>query len=113
MNTAAGSASPDAEPSALAVFIARADARAVLWRCGELSLHEAVDGLQAAAVNSGLIAEFGQDEVQAILADAFVGIVAPVDWRRAALAAWQGPSWKQAATEYHNDRRAKPCGVVR
>jgi hypothetical protein len=37
-------------PSPLAVFVARAEARALLWEEGELDLHDAVDELQAAAV---------------------------------------------------------------
>ena len=52
-------------------FTARAEARALLVASGELDLHEAVDGLQAAAVASGLVAALGQDSVQAIMADAF------------------------------------------
>jgi hypothetical protein len=52
-------------------FTARAEARALLVASGELDLHEAVDGLQAAAVASGLVHEIGQDAVQAIMADAF------------------------------------------
>lgn len=53
------------------VFRARAEARAVLWRAGEYTLHEAVDELQAAAERSGLVAKIGQDAVQAIMAEAF------------------------------------------
>ena len=52
-------------------FTARAEARALLVASGELDLHEAVDGLQAAAVASGLVHEIGQDAVQAIMAAAF------------------------------------------
>jgi hypothetical protein len=37
------------------VFVARAEARACLVRQGELDLHEAVDMLQAAAVQTGLV----------------------------------------------------------
>jgi hypothetical protein len=55
----------------LVVFKARAEARALLWRVGEFSLHDAVDVLQADAVESGLVDEVGQDRVQAIMADAF------------------------------------------
>ena len=53
------------------IFIARAEARALLWQAGEFDLHEAVDVLQAAAETSGLVAELGQDAVQAIIAEAF------------------------------------------
>jgi hypothetical protein len=62
---------PAARPSAPAVFTVRAAARALLWQVGELDLHQAADELQAAAVASGLVAEFGQDEVQRLLAEAF------------------------------------------
>jgi hypothetical protein len=58
-------------PSPLEVFVARAEARAILYAACELDLHEAVDELQAAAVRTGLVAELGQDAVQHILADAF------------------------------------------
>jgi hypothetical protein len=71
MTAAAARAQPAARPSALAVFIARASARATLWQCGELTLHDAVDDLQAAAVRDGLVDHIGQDEVQRIIADAF------------------------------------------
>ena len=60
-----------ARPSPLAVFVARAEARAMLWAAGEFDLHEAVDVLQAAAERDGLIATLGQDRVQQILRDAF------------------------------------------
>jgi hypothetical protein len=60
-----------ARPSPLAVFTARAEARAILFAAGELDLHQAVDALQAAAIRDGLVAELGQDEVQRIMAEAF------------------------------------------
>jgi hypothetical protein len=60
--------------SPLAVLIARAEARALLWQAGELDLHEAVDELQAAAEVSGLVDELGQDGVQAVIAKAFGGV---------------------------------------
>jgi hypothetical protein len=56
------------------MFIARAEARALLWQAGEFELHEAVDGLQAAADRQGLLAELGQDAVQAIIAKAFEAV---------------------------------------
>jgi hypothetical protein len=62
---------PAARPTPLAVFTARAQARALLWRCLEFDLHEAVDVLQQAAERDGLIATLGQDRVQCILRDAF------------------------------------------
>ena len=65
---------PAARPSPLAVFTARAEARALLWRCLEFNLHEAVDVLQHAAERDGLIATLGQDAVQEIISKAF-GVV--------------------------------------
>ena len=58
-------------PDRLAVFELRAWARARLWQVGELSLHDAVDELQAAAERDGLVDKLGQDGVQHILAEAF------------------------------------------
>ena len=37
----------------LAVFVARAEARALLWKCCEFDLYEAVDILQYAAERAG------------------------------------------------------------
>jgi hypothetical protein len=53
------------------VFRARAEARAALYKAGELDLHEAVDALQETAITSGLVDQIGQDAVQAIMAKAF------------------------------------------
>jgi hypothetical protein len=53
------------------VFRARAEARALLWRCSAFDLHEGVDILQIAAKRTGLIDQIGQDRVQAIIARAF------------------------------------------
>ena len=61
-------------PSALAVLVARAEARALLWQAGGLDLRAAVDELQAAAVRDGLVAELGQDTIQAIMAKAFARV---------------------------------------
>jgi hypothetical protein len=47
--------------SPVAVFVARAEARAILWQCGEFDLHEAVDALQSYAEASGLVDELSQD----------------------------------------------------
>jgi hypothetical protein len=52
-------------------FRARCEARALLYHTGEFDLHEAVDALQADAVASGLVAEVGQDTVQAIMTAVF------------------------------------------
>src|SRR5262245_10185682 len=63
-----------ARPSALAVFVARAEARALLWQAGQIDLHSAVDELQHAAVRDGLVAELGQDAVQALMVEAFAPV---------------------------------------
>ena len=55
----------------LEVFVARAEARAMLWAAYEFDLHEAVDVLQHDAERDGLVDELGQDAVQAILSRAF------------------------------------------
>jgi hypothetical protein len=59
----------------LEVFRARCIARHTLVASGDLDLHEAVDGLQAAAVRTGLVHELGQDQVQAIMAYPDVDVV--------------------------------------
>jgi len=61
----------EARPDLAKVFLARAEARALLWAAGEFDLHEAVDKLQADAERDGLVAAVGQDEVQAIINKAF------------------------------------------
>ena len=53
------------------VFRERAEARALLYEACLFDLHEAVDVLQQAAEDYGLIAAFGQDHVQAVMATAF------------------------------------------
>lgn len=58
-------------PSPLEVFEARCEVRALLYAVGEITLHDAVDELQAAAIDTGVVAEIGQDAVQAIMAAAF------------------------------------------
>lgn len=55
------------------MFRLRCEARALLWRLGEVGLQAAVDVLQAAAVFDGLVDQLGQDAVQEILAAAFGG----------------------------------------
>ena len=55
----------------LEVFRERCLARALLVREGLQDFQEAVDGLQNAAVAYGLVGRFGQDEIQAIMAEAF------------------------------------------
>jgi hypothetical protein len=58
-------------PPALDVFALRAWAGATLWQAAVLSLQEAVDTLQDFAEMSGLVDRLGQDQVQAVLRDAF------------------------------------------
>jgi hypothetical protein len=65
---------PSARPSPLAVFIARSEARALLWQAGEFDLHQAVDEPQATAERDGLVTLLGQDAVQEIISKAF-GVV--------------------------------------
>jgi hypothetical protein len=56
----------------LLALIARAQARALLWRLCEFdNLPDAIDPLQRAAERDGLIERIGQNMVQDILADAF------------------------------------------
>jgi hypothetical protein len=61
-------------PTALDIFTARCEARAMLFAIGDYTLHDAVDALQAAAVESGLVGEIGQDAVQEIMARAFAKV---------------------------------------
>ena len=65
---------PAARPSPLAVFTARAEARAKLWQACEFDLHDAVDVLWHAAERDGLVRELGADRVQQFLADTFVAV---------------------------------------
>jgi hypothetical protein len=58
----------------LAAFEARCEARALLYSLGEFELHEAVDVLQADPVARCLVAEIGQDAVQAFMATAFQAV---------------------------------------
>jgi hypothetical protein len=58
----------------VAVLIARVEARAILWREGELTLHDAVDQLLADAERDGLVGKLGADRVQQILADGFAPV---------------------------------------
>jgi hypothetical protein len=46
----------------------------MLVASSDLDLHEAVDGLQADAVASGLVDEIGQDAVQAMMSSAFAAV---------------------------------------
>jgi hypothetical protein len=64
----------DAKPDLESAFAERAWARAYLYACGELSLQDAVDALQRAAEAYGLVRRLGQDEVQQLMAEAFVAV---------------------------------------
>jgi hypothetical protein len=57
--------------TAVDIFRARCEARAMLYAAGALELHEAVDILQYFAVRTGLVDELGQDQVQRLMSDAF------------------------------------------
>ena len=81
-------------PTPLAVLIARAEARALLWRFAEFDLTNAVDELEAEAEVSGLLAAIGQDEVDAILAAAFAAVCEPA----------VADGWTEAAAECHAAR---------
>jgi hypothetical protein len=60
-----------ASMTAVDIFRACAEARAILYCACELELHEAVDVLQAAAERNSLVDELGEDRVQQIIAAAF------------------------------------------
>src|SRR5262249_41504495 len=77
-------------PVPLAVLIARAEARALLWRVGDLDLTNAIDELEAEAEVSGLTAAIGADEVAAIIVAAFTTVYAPP----------VAAGWVEAAAEY-------------
>jgi hypothetical protein len=94
---------PDRAPSALEVFSARCEARALLWQAGEINLHDAVDELQASAVRDGLGVKLGQDEVQRLMAEAFAPVRDDLVVRNLG-DAWSAPSWRDAAIEYHQAR---------
>jgi hypothetical protein len=55
----------------LEIFRERCEARAILIANGYLDFHIAIDELQESAVAQGLLKEFGQDEIQQILSEAF------------------------------------------
>jgi hypothetical protein len=60
---------PAASP--IEIFRERAEARAVLCANGLMPLQDTVDGLQEVAAAQGLLREYGQDSIQAILAESF------------------------------------------
>src|SRR5262245_15918232 len=70
--SAAAQKPADANPvQIIDIFRERCQARAILVDAAAIDFHTAVDGLQEAAVASGLVDEIGQDAVQKIMADAF------------------------------------------
>src|SRR5262249_47296231 len=81
-------------PTPLAALIARAEARALLWRAGAFDLTNAIDELDAEAEVSGLLAAIGQDEVAAIIVAAFAAVCEPA----------VAPGWTEAAVGYHAAR---------
>ena len=60
-----------APASAIEIFRERCEARCLLVHNGLMDLQDAVDTLQAAAEAQGLVARYGQDEIQLILSEAF------------------------------------------
>jgi hypothetical protein len=60
-----------AKASPIIVFRERCEAREVLVANGLMDLQDAVDGMQEAAAAQGLLKEFGQDEIQRVLAESF------------------------------------------
>jgi hypothetical protein len=58
-------------PALIDVFRERAEARATLVANGLMTLQDAVDGMQEAAAAQGLLKQYGQDEIQQILSEAF------------------------------------------
>lgn len=68
----------DANPvPAVDIFRERCEARAILVEACLYDLQDAVDGLQADAERTGLIADIGQDAVQRMMADAFAKVRGP------------------------------------
>jgi hypothetical protein len=98
----------------VAAFIARAEARALLYAANEFDLHEAVDKLQADAARDGVVAAIGQDEVQRIMSEAFAKVRddlpgAPEDIEPAIIddVTWFAAGWREAAREYHESRSGR------
>jgi hypothetical protein len=109
--TACGQPLVTAAHCPLMVFTFLAWARARLWQAGEFELHEAVDTLQAAVVRHGVVAKFGQDRVQEIMAAAFAAVRDDLlkfedieSEPSLADDAWSAPGWRDAAIDYHKHR---------
>jgi hypothetical protein len=60
-----------AKAAPLDVFRARAEARCLLIHNGLMDWHDGIDQLQAAAETQGLVAQYGQDRIQEIMAESF------------------------------------------
>jgi hypothetical protein len=89
------------------IFAARCEARAYLFAIGEYTLQDAVDVLQYDAEASGLVAELGQDAVQAIMSAAFAAVrddLPTAEPSSSAEGAWNAPGWREAARDYHQAR---------
>ena len=80
-----------------------------LWHEGDLDLHNAVDVLQAAAVQSGLVGALGQDAVQAIMAKAFAAVRADAD---AEADVGGDVVLDHGRTDYLDQREARERGAV-
>jgi hypothetical protein len=65
------------ETPVIEIFRERCEARAQLVAHGLHSLQDSVDTLQLAAERQGLVQQYGQDEVQRILAEAFAKVDKP------------------------------------
>jgi hypothetical protein len=62
------------EPYSLAILLDRAQMMAARVRAGQVSFIDAVDMAYSAADMSGLIQHYGDDRIQAVLAQAFMGV---------------------------------------
>jgi hypothetical protein len=96
-------------PDPIEVFRERCEARALLFVHGQMSLHEAVDRLQAAAERGGLIDCIGQDEVQAVMSAAFAAVRKPTGGK-APVAKRTGKDSK--ALEPQTSERSTPKSVI-
>ena len=94
----------------LEAFIERAKVKALAWQAGEISLHDAVDGLQQTAEALGLVIELGQDAVQALMVEAFAPLRTDLECSIAE-DAWSAPGWREAAIDYH-EARGKNVSIV-
>jgi hypothetical protein len=58
-------------PRLLEIFRERCEARCLLVSNGLMDLQTAVDQLQEVAVAQGLVKQYGQDEIQQVMAESF------------------------------------------